>query len=81
MKTTLLIIIIIAVIIIMILLILQMFKQDEWVGWVVMILIILQMLKRDGGLVRKEKVEKRWHCGAMCRQNKVKSFHDYQASS
>ena len=33
-----------------------------------------QMWKQDGELLRQTEMERRWHCGAMCRQNYVISF-------
>ena len=38
-------------------------------------MIILQMWKQDGELLRQTEMERRWHCGAMCRQNYVISFN------
>ena len=35
------------------------------------IMIILQMWKQDRELLRQTEMERRWHCGAMCRQNNV----------
>ena len=45
-------------------------------------MIILQMWKQDGELLRQTEMERRWHCGAMCRQNNVISsimmiIHDF----
>ena len=38
-------------------------------------MIILQMWKQDGELLRQTEMERRWHCGAVCRQNDVVSFN------
>ena len=38
-------------------------------------MVIFQMWKQDGELLRQTEMERRWHCGAMCRQNYVISFN------